>query len=198
MNNFSKGERLFLQLSYEAFYEIFNEVFTERFWEQNSEYRFNKIKNAICIYAELLNYKPLKAVSTSIASVQGKVGSLLVNDMFTVIRHLLSHFPFFSTWDEVYFSKTLVTWERSGQIHRFFEKHNGGESVQYAYREKTKNEDTHVIISLPSHYSNDETIYLKDIIPEENGMKFCINKMSEVLSSQFGYITVKALINKGK
>jgi len=178
----SKGEKLFVEISIKMFYEIVDEVFSDPFWKQSPEYRFNKIKNAFSIYAELLNYKPLREVAEQFNSIRGPgIGRLLGVQLFKVIRHLLLHFPIYNSWEEVWFNKSLVTWERVGLIHNFFKKHSGEGGIRYTYRESKTNEDVSVNIWLPKGYLQDEKIYLSEIMPEETGMKICISLMCDVV-----------------
>lgn len=58
----SAKEIEFLNMAYNSFYDIFEEAFKEEFWDQDSQYRFFKIKKAFEIYAELLDYEPIKGV----------------------------------------------------------------------------------------------------------------------------------------
>lgn len=41
----SRAEVEFLTLAYNKFYDIFEEVISDSFWEENSYYRFSKIKD---------------------------------------------------------------------------------------------------------------------------------------------------------
>ncbi|MBS2970384.1 hypothetical protein J9317_16680 [Metabacillus sp. KIGAM252] len=192
MKQTSHGVNMFLQQAYDAFYEIFLEVFEEAFWGQNPYYRYSRLKDAICIYVELLHHKPLKIISEFIESLRGQIDGLLVKELFVIIRHLISHFPFYKCWDEVWFTKSLVTWDRVGKIHKFFDTHSGG-GMRYTFIEKANNKESSVTIWLPENYKEDKPIYLKDIIPERDGMKVCLYFMTEVLSTQFPHITVKPL-----
>lgn len=192
------GEKVFLEISFGVFYEIVNEVYSETFWEMSPEYRFNKIKNAFSIYAELLNYKPVKEVAEMHNSLRDcGVGRLLGVKLFKVIRHLLLHFPFFNTWGEFWFNKSLVTWERKGLIHDFFKKHSGDGGIRFTYTENTTKQELSVDILLPNSYLQDEKIYLKDIIPEETGIKLCIGLMCDVVAPFYAAMVVDSSEEKG-
>ena len=58
----NKAELEFLKRAYDRYYDIYDEVFQDSFWENNSYYRFCKIKDAYLIYSELLSYEPIKWV----------------------------------------------------------------------------------------------------------------------------------------
>ena len=54
------SELQFLTLAYNRFYDLFDEVMNDSFWATDDWERFSKIKQAYSIYAELLNYEPIK------------------------------------------------------------------------------------------------------------------------------------------
>jgi len=56
----NKAEKEFLQLAYNKFYDIFEEIMADSFWRKRKSYRFSKVKDGFSVYAELLNYEPLK------------------------------------------------------------------------------------------------------------------------------------------
>lgn len=69
----NKSEIEFLNLAYNKFYDIFDEVFRDDFWEKDPYYRFSKINTAFAIYAELLNYEPIKLIQLKKTVRQWKV-----------------------------------------------------------------------------------------------------------------------------
>lgn len=89
---------------------------------------------------------------------------------------------------EVYINKKIATWSKVGQIDKFLKKCSdikidGKGSIKYRIWEYEKNDMTYFSVNFPENYG-DENIYLKDIISEEAGMKFCIALMREVLDKQ--------------
>ena len=50
--------------------------------------------------------------------------------------------------------------------------------------EEEKKEMTYLSINFPEKYNDDNNIYLKDIISEEDGSKFCLALMRSILDVQ--------------
>ena len=97
-------------------------------------------------------------------------------------------FPVFKTWDEVYINKNLATWSKIGQIDKFLDKCpkikiDGTGILHYRIWEVKKKKMTYFTINFPEKYG-EENIFLKDIISENVGMKFCMALMREVLDTQ--------------
>ena len=116
----NKAEREFLTLSYNRFYDIFDEVMNDAFWERSSSHRFSRIKDGFAVYAELLNYEPIKWAIDHLRSSRPPMEAVIGGELFRVIRNIVFHFPFFDSWDEVWISKTIINWNRDGQsIDRF-------------------------------------------------------------------------------
>lgn len=175
----------FLTLAYNAFYDIYEEVFIDNFWDKDSYYRFSKAKDAFSIYAELLNYEPIKFVIEEIKKrrppMEGEIGS----ELFKFIRNIFSHFPFFICWDEVWISKLMTNWYKEGlSIDRFLTKYAGKNEVKYRFWETQKKKMTYLSIIFPKEYNENTKIYLKDILTEVEGIKFSLILMKQVLDTQ--------------
>ncbi|SMF78960.1 hypothetical protein SAMN05661091_1644 [Paenibacillus uliginis N3/975] len=56
----NNAELQFLNLSYSTFYNIYKEILKDDFWNKDQYYRFSRARDAFSIYAELLNYEPIK------------------------------------------------------------------------------------------------------------------------------------------
>ena len=113
---------------------------------------------------------------------------VIADGLFSFIRNLLLHFPVFKTWDEVYINKNMATWSKIGQIDKFLHKStqikiDGKGNLKYRIWDVKKREMMYFSINFPEKYDEDN-IYLKDIISEEVGMKFCIALMKEILDTQ--------------
>lgn len=113
---------------------------------------------------------------------------IIADDLISFIRNLLLHFPVFKTWDEVYINSNLATWSKAGQIDKFLKKSVnikiGGEGkLHYRIWEYNKKKMTYFSINFPEEYG-EKNIFLKDIIAEEVGMKFCMALMRKVLDIQ--------------
>lgn len=174
----------FLNLAYNKFYDIFEEAFQDKFWEKPPEYRFLKIKQVFEIYSELLNYEPLKTVLEIIKVKRPPMEAEIGSNLFKTIRNILTHYPFFETWNDVWVNKKLVNWYRKGQsIDYFFRKYAGKPTVKYRIWEEDKKKMTYISINFPKEYSN-EKIYLKDILTEYEGIKFSLILMKNILDTQ--------------
>lgn len=113
---------------------------------------------------------------------------VIADDLFSFIRNLLSHFPIFDKWDDVYINKNLATWDRVGQIDKFLNKIvkmkiDDKGKIKYRMWEEKKKKITYLSINFPEEYG-DNKIYLKDIILEEVGVKFCMALMKSILDVQ--------------
>ncbi|PAE06401.1 hypothetical protein CHI12_16635 [Terribacillus saccharophilus] len=180
----NEAETLFLNLAYNGFYDIFEEVFNDTFWENDSYYRFAKVNNAFSIYAELLNYEPIKWVLEAIKLNRPPMEAELGKDLFKFIRNVFSHFPYFTSWDVVWVNKSVVNWNKKGQsIDRFLTRYSGKEDVKYRFWEEEKRKMTYLSINFPTEYNNDK-IFLKDILSEKEGVKFSMILMKQIMDSQ--------------
>lgn len=181
----SAKEIEFLNMAYNSFYDIFEEAFKEEFWDQDPQYRFFKIKKAFEIYAELLNYEPIKWVIDIIKVKRPPNEAEIGSDLFKCIRNILSHFPFFDSWDDAWVSKNTINWNREGQtIDRFFNKYAGKEDVKYRFWDAKKQEMTYLTIGFPKKYDEDTKIYLRDILSEKDGIRFSFILMRKILDTQ--------------
>jgi len=181
----NQSEIEFLSLSYNRFYDIFEEIMTDNFFDKDSLYRFSKIKDAFAIYTELLNYEPIKLVIETLKTARPPMESEIGSELFKFIRNVLSHFPFFEKWDDVWISKSIVNWYREGQtIDRFIEKYKNHEVVKYRFWEADKKRMTYLSINFPEHYNDTDKIFLKDILSEKEGLKFSLILMKQILDTQ--------------
>lgn len=185
----SEKEIEVLTLFYNRFYELYEEITNENFIEENAQIRFFKIREAFSIYKELLSYEPIKSyIDWMKHGGRPPLEGVIADGLFSFIRNLLLHFPVFKTWDEVYINKNLATWSKIGQIDKFLDKCpkikiDGTGILHYRIWEVKKKKMTYFTINFPEKYG-EENIFLKDIISENVGMKFCMALMREVLDTQ--------------
>lgn len=185
----SKKEVEVLTLFYNRFYDLYDEIVADNFIEENGNVRFLKLREAFSIYKELLNYKPIKYyIEWMKKGGRPSLEGIIADEVFSFIRNLLLHFPIFDTWNEVYINKKLATWSKVGQIDKFLNKCvnikiDGKSEVKYRIWEEEKKKMTYFSIKFPEKYA-DNNIYLKDLISEEVGMKFCMALMREILDKQ--------------
>ena len=189
IDELSEKEIEVLTLFYNRFYELYEEITSENFIEENAQIRFFKLREAFSIYKELLSYEPIKSyIDWMKHGGRPPLEGVIADGLFSFIRNLLLHFPVFKTWDEVYINKTLATWSKTGQIDRFLNKCqqikiDGTGTLHYRIWEVKKKKMTYITINFPEEYG-EENIFLKDIISEDVGMKFCMALMREVLDTQ--------------
>ena len=180
----NKAEELFLSLAYNRFYDLFDEVMSDNYWELSPWQRFSKASLGLSVYAELLEYEPLKHVLNAMKKARPPMEAEIGGELFKFVRNILAHFPLFATWDEVWINKTLVNWNREGlSIDRFLNKYQGKPKVKYRFWEEKKKKMTYLSINFPSTYGSDK-IYLKDIISEKDGVKFSFIMMRNILNTQ--------------
>lgn len=178
-----------LTLFYNRFYDLYEEISNDNFFKENAQLRFFKLREAFSIYKELLSYEPIKSyLEWMKRGGRPPLEGIIADGLFSFIRNLLLHFPIFKTWDKVYVNKNLATWSKKGQIDKFLHKCtqikiDGSGILQYRIWEVKKEKMTYFSIHFPEVY-NQNDIYLKDIISEDAGMKFCMALMREVLDTQ--------------
>ncbi|MCK4935282.1 MAG: hypothetical protein KAR84_00395 [Elusimicrobiales bacterium] len=179
------SELQFLNLAYNRFYDLFDEAMDDSFWDKDAGERLFKIQQAYSIYSELLNYDPIIYVIQSMKKLRPPMEAEIASEIFKFVRHLISHFPFYTKWDDIWINKALVNWYKEGQsIDRFLKKYEGREQVKYRFFESNKKRMTYLFISFPEKYIDGIKIYLKDILTEKEGVKFSFILMKEVLDTQ--------------
>lgn len=185
----TKYQLEFLTLAYDRFYDNFETVMKEEFWNKNSKSRFVTIRETFEIFSELLSYEPVKWSLTLLEQTRPKDESYLLKRYIPFIRNLLVHFPFFDSWNDVYFTKELVSWQgRSRSINRFINENMGREVIKYRLWEETPKIMTYLTISFPKDYIEKKKIYLKDLISEKEGVKFSLVLMKKILELQVEFV----------
>ena len=185
----NKKEIEVLTLFYNRFYDLYDEIVDDNFIRENENIRFLKLREAFSVYKELLSYEPIKYyIEWMKQGGRPPLEGIIADDVFSFIRNLLLHFPIFNTWNEVYINKNLATWSKVGQIDKFLNKCinikiDGESKVNYRIWEEEKKKMTYFSVNFPEKYE-DNDIYLKDLISEEVGMKFCMALMREILDKR--------------
>ena len=185
----TKKEEQVLTLFYNRFYDLFDEIVNENFGKEHETLRFIKLREAFSVYKELLNYETIKKyVEWMKQGGRPPIEGIIADDLFSFVRNLLLHFPIFDTWNEVYINKNLATWSKIGQIDKFLNKCikinlDGKGEIKYRIWDTKKMKMIYFSVNLPKEYG-DNNIFLKDIISEEFGMKFCMALMRAVLDKQ--------------
>lgn len=157
--------------------------------DQDANIRFYKLRESFSIYKELLGYEPIKEyVRRMKKGGRPPLEGIIADDLFSFIRNLLSHYPIFDSWDEVYINKNLATWNGAGQIDKFLTrsiniKIDGKGTLKYRIWEEKRKKMTYFNVNFPEEYIG-SNIYLKDIIAEEAGINLCMALMRTVLDTQ--------------
>lgn len=180
----NEKELLFLGLAYNRFYDIFNEVFDSNFWDKEPYYRLSMTRDAFSVYSELENYEPIKWVLDEMKSKRPPQEAEIAKELFKFIRNVLSHFPVFESWDDIWVNENLINWSKDDQsIDRFIKKNLSTGEFKYRFWEEKEKAMTYLSINYPSKYGKDR-IYIKDIISEREGVKFSMILMRNILNSQ--------------
>lgn len=175
----------FLTLAYNRFYDLYDEVMDDDYWQKDEWERFSKIKQAFAIYAELLNYEPIKQVIEQLKTARPPMESEIGSELFKFVRNVVSHFPFFKSWDAVWVSKPIINWYREGlTIDRFLKKYEGHQEVKYRFWEEKKKRMTYLKISFPEAYNDESKIFLNKMISEKEGVKFSFILMRQIMDTQ--------------
>ncbi|KZS40577.1 hypothetical protein AWE51_06420 [Aquimarina aggregata] len=178
-------ELKFLTLAYNRFYDLYDEVMNDDYWQKDEWERFSKIKQAFAIYAELLNYEPIKHVIEQLKTARPPMESEIGSELFKFVRNVVSHFPFFNSWDSVWVSKPIINWYREGlTIDRFLKKYEGHQEVKYRFWEEKKKRMTYLKISFPEAYNDKSKIFLNEMISEKEGVKFSFILMRQIMDTQ--------------
>lgn len=167
----NKPEFSFLNLGYNFFYDLYDEITEESFWKKDPYYRFSKIKDCFLIYSEILEYEPIGWFLEALKKLRPSMEAELVKEFFLFLRNLLIHFPFFNSWNDVYFDKQLINWSNPGKsIDQFLSRFVGHEQVKYRMWSPESKTMTYVAINFPVLYDESSKIFLKDMLPEKEGL----------------------------
>jgi len=162
------AEKEFLTLAYDRFYDLFEEIILDSFWENDHQYRFSKIKDIFGVYSELLNYAPLKWTIEHLKKIRPPMEAEIGGELFKFIRHIVTHFPFFDRWDDIWIDRQIINWNKEKQsIDKFLCKYEGHKQVKYRFWEADKKRMTYLSINFSNNYTNGEKIFLKDVLSEK-------------------------------
>lgn len=188
----NEAERQFLNLSYNKFYDLYEEIMSDDFWETEETHRFNKIKDCFLIYSEILTYEPFETIFEYLERGREKfehfdqykpnIENKIAKDYFIFIRNLFTHFPFFSKWSEVFFSRELINWHSEGRsIDKFLSKFENHETVKYRLWNFEKKAFIYITIGFPADYRSNKKIFLSEMLKEKEGVIFSVVFMRRVI-----------------
>lgn len=181
----SLAETEMLTLAYSRFYDLFDEMTSDSFWGRDDYYRFSKTKDVFSIYAEIQHYPPIMWVVDHLKRARPPMEAEIGSEFFAFIRNVMVHFPFFQRWEEVWISRTIVNWHKEGQsVDRFLRRYEGHEPVKYRIWEADRKKMSYVSVNFPATYTSGDQIFLKDILPEEPGVRFSLFLMRRILDTQ--------------
>lgn len=143
--------------------------------EETTKRKYNIIKDLSSLTAEVLKKNDIQTKMKEVAESSGvDENSTNIDDKFNtfkMIRNVINHFPIFKTWDEVYISKDLLTWNDSGgdQIANYFKKEREFSYVIYLneYGEWVPRKKIDIRTPKLGKYNK---IYLKDILSLDDAL----------------------------
>lgn len=175
----------FLNRSYNFFLNINEEIKDESFWDKDSYYRISKIRDALLVYSEILEYKPIGWFLEALKKIRPPMEAELSREYILFIRNILVHFPIFKSWNEIKVTKNMINWSKPGRsIDKFLHNFVGHQEVKYRVWNPKNKIMTYVTINFPKVYKDDTEIQLKDFMPEKEGVLFVMSLMHQVLMSQ--------------
>ena len=189
----NKKEVLFLNYSYNFFLDIYEEVMKDNFWQKEAYYRLCRIKDALLVYSEILEYEPISWFLEALKNLRPPMEAELSREYLLFLRILLIHFPLFYSWDEIKFTRDLINWSKPGQsIDKFLAHFAGHAPVKYRMWNPQNKTMTYVSINFPIAYTPKNEMLLKDFMPEKEGVLFIMSLMHMVLMSQVESINSKS------
>lgn len=159
--------------------EIMTRYHCTYLYQLSSNEKFEIIKRVTSLTNELLKDKKIRAKFIELISkstVNGDNPELRF-DTFEMIRNLNSHFPNFDTWDEVFISNELLTWDRNFSSIKDYFNNNHDKSLNYDIYIKTPFgwEKRHTVKFIIPKLKNGVKLYLKDVISEDDVIwTFCL------------------------
>ena len=179
----TQDEVEFLNVSFNRFLNLFEEIMPDEFWDKPAEVRFSKTKDLFAVYSEILKYPPMQWV---IEANKRPNYSDVGKNLFKLIRHILMHFPFFERWDDVWIKQSLVNLysNRPQFIHKFLTENQGRDELKYRFWEEKHKRMTYISVSLPKNYTAGGKVFLRDILPEKDGVKFSAIFMWNIMKVQ--------------
>lgn len=143
--------------------------------EETRQRKYIIIKDLSSLTAEVLKKKDIQVKMKEVAeSSEVDENSTNIDDKFNtfkMIRNVINHFPIFKSWDEVYISKDLLTWNgsRGDQIETYFKKEREFSYVIYLNEDGKWVPKKTIDIRTPK-LGKYNKIYLKDILSLDDAL----------------------------
>lgn len=185
----TREEEYFLKIGYNRFLDLYEEVMKDSFWRKAPATRLHVIKDIFSVYNELIQYEPLKFILENNPRPHYQT---VGKDLMKFIRNILFHFPFYTRWSDIVFSKSLIlTFDTSNSsIDKFLSKPRL-EEIKYRFWEEKIKKMTYIAVKMPGSYQDGNDTHIKDVVSERDGVKFCLIFMHSVLMSQVESIKEK-------
>lgn len=141
----------------------------------SSEEKFSILKEVSILITELLSTEETKKKFISLANSSKVKQNSENNDIkfkaFQIIRHIVTHFPFFNKWDDVFITNNLLNWNgKDNQSIKKFFNHNVNKEITYVIYTKSFDtwEPTHPVTMKVLPLSDDKPVFMKDMISEDD------------------------------
>jgi hypothetical protein len=179
----NSAEEDFLNRAYPAFYDAKDRLESDT--DLSAEQRLASVTQILALYTELLAYKPIQLFVDEINRSRPP-GEATAYQYFEMIRHILVHFPFYKTWSDVVFDRTLITWQgRHKKIDNFMCRMDGHEPYKWRIWDHTTKTMTYGYeLRFPQTYKAGGDIYLQDLVSEDEGIQFCLLLIDRAFKSQ--------------
>lgn len=187
----TEDEQAFLDIGYNRFLDLYDEIMVDSFWRKRPASRLHTIKDIFSVYTELIQYAPLKFLLENNPRPHYQT---IGKDLMKFIRNVLFHFPFYTKWSDIVFTKSLIlTFGTSNSSIDKFLSRSQTEEIKYRFWEEKIKKMTYIVVNIPDSYQSGGTVYLKDIVSEKDGVKFCLIFMRDVLMTQVESISSEVL-----
>jgi len=156
------------------------------------ELRLLYIKELYGIFSELNKIKFIRTYPNGNPNEETLIILQNLKSTVSFVRNVLLHFPLFKTWNDIWISKDFAKFMNDEPTHKkFTNSKNYGTIYHYlttaqnkeslSFKLDMKDKSTTIFtINYPNVTSDEEKIYLKDILTEEDGVIAILNVMNHI------------------
>lgn len=173
----------FLNRTFNKFDEMFEEVMNVSFWNRDPRYRFSRLREGFSMFRVIQNYEQVYCNIAGTRKPSIREGAAIGTEFFRFIKNITMHFRFFENWEHVYVAEALC-YKRGQLIDSFLKKYCGKEPLKVRFWEKYKKRMVCLAIYFPEAYGGDRKVFLKDMLSEEEGVRFSFIYMRKIIASQ--------------